>query len=177
MAGSHYPSQIAVVQKENPAGRAITKLLTTFELEPDHQRYFIRPVGREEAVMSVTCEPVKQPHISQAVMSSCHRGTGLGGDPKQSPGGVADGQRAHRTLLLPSDCEAHMPSTCHMSSQGFSTRSLGFRHNDLEKAAAAASQKPLGGCWFRPDKVGPRPLSPTCCSLRTVTSPESIWSS
>ena len=37
------------MRQENPAGRAITKLLTTFELEPDHQRYFIRPVGREEA--------------------------------------------------------------------------------------------------------------------------------
>ena len=32
--------KIAVVHKENPAGRAITKLLATFELEPDHQRYF-----------------------------------------------------------------------------------------------------------------------------------------
>ena len=42
-------SKIAVVHKENPAGRAITKLLTTFELEPDHQQFFIRPVGREEA--------------------------------------------------------------------------------------------------------------------------------
>ena len=41
--------KIAVVHKENPAGRAITKLLATFELEPDHQQYFIRPVGREEA--------------------------------------------------------------------------------------------------------------------------------
>ena len=41
--------KIAVLHKENPAGRAITKLLTSFELEPDHQRHFIRPVGREEA--------------------------------------------------------------------------------------------------------------------------------
>ena len=41
--------KIAVVRKENPAGRAITKLLTSFEMEPDQQRFFIRPVGREEA--------------------------------------------------------------------------------------------------------------------------------
>ena len=41
--------KIAVVHKENPAGRAVTKLLTTFELQPEHQQYFIRPVGREEA--------------------------------------------------------------------------------------------------------------------------------
>ena len=31
--------EIAVVHKENPAGRAITKLLTAFDLEPDHQRF------------------------------------------------------------------------------------------------------------------------------------------
>ena len=43
--------KIAVVHKENPAGRAITKLLTSFEMEPDQQRFFIRPVGREEAGM------------------------------------------------------------------------------------------------------------------------------
>ena len=36
------------------AGRAITKLLTTFQLKDDHQRYFIRPVGREEA-LPVNC--------------------------------------------------------------------------------------------------------------------------
>ena len=36
--------KIAVVHKENPAGRTITKLLTAFDLGPDHQRYFVRPV-------------------------------------------------------------------------------------------------------------------------------------
>ena len=47
--------KIAVVHKENPAGRAITKLLTAFELKPDHERYFIRPVGREEAEVNTAC--------------------------------------------------------------------------------------------------------------------------
>ena len=47
--------KIAVVHKENPAGRAITKLLTAFDLEPDHQRYFIRPVSREEAETNTAC--------------------------------------------------------------------------------------------------------------------------
>ena len=47
--------KIAVVHKENPAGRAITKLLTAFNLEPDHQRYFIRPVSREEAETNTAC--------------------------------------------------------------------------------------------------------------------------
>ena len=47
--------KIAVVHKENPAGRAITKLLTAFDLEPDHQRYFIQPVSREEAETNTAC--------------------------------------------------------------------------------------------------------------------------
>ena len=47
--------KIAVVHKENPAGRAITKLLTAFDLEPDHQRHFIRPVSREEAETNTAC--------------------------------------------------------------------------------------------------------------------------
>ena len=33
------------------------------------------------------------------------------GDPKQSPGGVADGQRAHRTLLLKASIELRAPTT------------------------------------------------------------------
>ena len=44
-----------MVHKENPAGRVITKLLTAFDLEPDHQRYFIRPVSREEAETNTAC--------------------------------------------------------------------------------------------------------------------------
>ena len=40
--------KIGVVHKDNPAGRAITKLLTSFDLQPYHKEYFIRPVGREE---------------------------------------------------------------------------------------------------------------------------------
>ena len=47
--------KIAVVHKENPAGTAITKLLTAFELKPDHRSYFIRPVGREEAETNAAC--------------------------------------------------------------------------------------------------------------------------
>ena len=43
------------MHKENPAGRAITKLLTAFDLEPDRQRYFVRPVSREEAETNTAC--------------------------------------------------------------------------------------------------------------------------
>ena len=54
------------------------------------------------------------------------------GDPKQSPGGVADDQRAHRTLLLKAPTGLRAPH---------------------QQAADAASQKPLGSCWFRPEGV------------------------
>ena len=47
--------KIAVVHKENPADRAITELLTAFDLEPDHQRYFIRPVSRKEVETNTAC--------------------------------------------------------------------------------------------------------------------------
>ena len=36
------------------------------------------------------------------------------GDPKQSPGGVADGQRAHRTLLLKAPLGLRAPTTWYM---------------------------------------------------------------
>ena len=65
--------KIAVVHKENPAGRAITKLLTTFELEPDHQRDFIRPVGSEKAETNTACTAYDlraSQDISQAVTLS-----------------------------------------------------------------------------------------------------------
>ena len=68
--------KIAVAHKENPAGRTITKLLATFEMEPDQQRYFTRPVGRKEAeanTASTACEPVKPPHTSQAAMLSSYQ--------------------------------------------------------------------------------------------------------
>ena len=38
-----------VSHKENPAGRAITKLLSSLDLNEDQQALFIRPVGKEEA--------------------------------------------------------------------------------------------------------------------------------
>ena len=49
------------------------------------------------------------------------------GDPKQSPGGVADGQRAHRTLLSkhPLGHEPPLPGTCGMKYQGSATCSSG----------------------------------------------------
>ena len=173
--------KIAVVHKENPAGRAITKLLTAFDLGPDHQRYFVRPVSREEAETNIACTDYDlRASDAASYIPGCHVvivTTGLVwdqegqthstlnthmenvdlliseeaqqdmdlksafaptvprqpffrlllGDPKQSPGGVADGQRAHRTLLLkaPLGYEPPLPGTCRMKYQGSATCSSG----------------------------------------------------
>ena len=160
--------KIAVVHKENPAGRAITKLLTAFDLEPDHQRYFIRPVSREEAETNTACTDYDlRASDAASYIPGCHVvivTTGLVweqkgqthstlnthmenvdlltseeaeqdmdlksafaptvprqpffrlllGDPKQSPGGVADGQRAHRTLLLKAPIGLRASTTWYM---------------------------------------------------------------
>ena len=49
--------KVGVVHKENPAGRAITKLLTSLDLAAEHAQLFIRPVGREEADANTACTP------------------------------------------------------------------------------------------------------------------------
>ena len=63
--------KIAAAHKENPAGRAITKLLTTFDLQPSHQQHFIRPVGLKKQRQTLpkqplTCKLAKQPHAFRA---------------------------------------------------------------------------------------------------------------
>ena len=79
----------AVVHKENPAGRAIAKLLATFELEPDHHQRFTRPVGREEAEANTasTVFDIQASHAAPVYpwqsCCYCHHGTGLG--PKDRP--------------------------------------------------------------------------------------------
>ena len=42
--------RFGVAHKENPAGRAITKLLSSLDLDEDQQTLFVRPVGKEEAI-------------------------------------------------------------------------------------------------------------------------------
>ena len=81
------------------------------------------------------------------------------GDPKQSPGGVADGQRAHRTLLLKALIGLRAPHAWHMPHEfpgvfhSLLHHGRVFGHTHLAEAADSVSHKPLGGCWFRPDKV------------------------
>ena len=218
--------KIAVVHKENPAGRAITKLLTAFDLEPDHQRYFIRPVSREEAETN-TARTTYDLRASDAAsyIPGCHvviATTGLVwdqkgqthstlnthmenvdlliseeaqqdmdlksafaptvprqpffrlllGDPKQSPGGVADGQRAHRTLLLKAPIGLRAPTTWYMPHEipgvfhMLLRQCRGFGLSDLEETANAVGHRPLGSNWFRPEKV--KATSSFACQLQST---------
>ena len=53
--------KFGVAHKENPAGRAITKLLTSLNLQADHAQLFARPVGREEADVNMPSTPYDLP--------------------------------------------------------------------------------------------------------------------
>ena len=46
-----------VVHKENPASRAFTKLLASLDLDTEHAKLFVRPVGREEAAANTASTP------------------------------------------------------------------------------------------------------------------------
>ena len=61
--------KIRVVHKENPAGRAITKLLASLDLDNEHARLFVRPVGREEAVANTASTPydLAMQHCASAI--------------------------------------------------------------------------------------------------------------
>ena len=217
--------KIAVVHKENPAGRAITKLLTAFDLEPDHQRYFIRPVSREEAETNTACTDYDlRASEAASYIPGCHVvivTTGLVwdqkgqthstlnthmenvdlliseeaqqdmdlksafaptvprqpffrlllGDPKQSPGGVADGQRAHRTLLLKAPIGLRAPTTWYMPHEIPGVFHMLLRHgrgfglSDLEETAKAAGHRP-GSSWFRLEKV--QATSSFACQLQST---------
>ena len=218
--------KIAVVHKENPAGRAITKLLAAFDLGPDHQRYFVRPVSREEAETNTACTDYDlRASDAASYIPGCHVvivTTGLVwdqkgqthstlnthmenvdlliseeaqqdmdlksafaptvprqpfcrlllGDPKQSPGGVADGQRAHRTLLLKAPLGLRAPTTwympreipgvCHMLLR----HGRGFGLGDLEETAKVVGHRQLGSSWFRPEKV--KATSPFACQSQST---------
>ena len=154
--------KIAVVHKENSAGPAITKLLTAFDLEPDHQRHFIRPVSREEAETNTACtaHDLRASDAAPCILAAMSLLSPLGSSgtkkvrltphstliwrmwtcslvkkhsrmwtsnltvPRQpffrlllipkSPGGVADGQRAHRTLLLEASIGFRAPTAWYM---------------------------------------------------------------
>ena len=94
------------------------------------------------------------------------------GDPKQSPGGVADGQRAHRTLLLKAPTGLRAPTTWYMPHEIPGVFHMLLRHgrgfglSDLEETAKVAGHRPLGSSWFRPEKV--QATSSFACQLQST---------
>ena len=146
--------KIGVVHKENPAGRAITKLLGSLALDNEQAKLFVRAVSREENMANAasTRYDIPMQYCSGAIPKAkvviattgsvweqkAHMHSALRvhmeqvdilvgeeaqqdmdlksafvpaiprqpflrllfGDPKQSPGGVADNLREHRALLL-----------------------------------------------------------------------------
>ena len=91
------------------------------------------------------------------------------GDPRQSPGGVADGQRAHRTLLLKARIGLRAPNIWYRPHefpgvfQALLHHGRGIRHTDLWVVVGSARIKSRRG-----------PLSPAC-SPHTASSPVLIW--
>ena len=94
------------------------------------------------------------------------------GDPNQSPGGVADGQRAHRTLLLKAPIGLRAPTAWYMPHEipgvfhMLLRQCRGFGLSDLEEMANAVGHRPLGSNWFRPEKV--KATSSFACQLQST---------
>ena len=199
--------KIGVVHKENPAGRAITKLLASLALDDEQAKLFVRAVGREEAAANAastrydlamqycpgaipkakvviattglvweqkahTHSPLRV-HMEQvdilvgeeaqqdmdlksAFVPAIPRQPFLRllfGDPKQSPGGVADNLREHRALLLKAPIgllAAHRWFTPHELPAVTCSLLHGCAEVPLDKlteAAGEASHGRLGHQW------------------------------
>ena len=199
--------RFGVAHKENPAGRAITKLLSSLELDDDQQALFIRPVGREEAAAntaSTTYDKVMyhcagiipgarvvvattgliweqkgQTHsplrahmesldvlISEEAQQDMDLKSAFApavprqpffrlllGDPRQSPDGVADNLREHRTLLLKAPIGLRamhkwfMPHELPAVVCRLLKESAEIPMQELTQAAQEAGNKALGSRW------------------------------
>ena len=199
--------KIGVVHKENPAGRAITKLLGSLALDNEQAKLFVRAVSREENMANAasTRYDIAMQYCSGAIPKAkvviattglvweqkAHMHSALRvhmeqvdilvreeaqqdmdlksafvpaipwqpflrllfGDPKQSPGGVADNLREHRVLLLkapigllaahrwymPHDLPAVLCNLLHSSTE--------VPLDKLTEAADEASRGCLGCQW------------------------------
>ena len=196
-----------VAHKENPAGRAITKLLSSLDLDEDQQTLFVRPVGREEAVANTastkydkvmlhctgiipgarvvvtttgliweqkgqTHSPLRAHMESLDVLISEEAQQDMDlksafvpavprqpffrillGDPRQSPGGVADNLREHRTLLLKAPIGLRamnrwlMPQELPVVACSLLKESAEIPLLELTQAAKEVSSKALGSRW------------------------------
>ena len=200
--------RFGVAHKENPAGRAITKLLSSLDLDADQQYLFVRPVGREEAVANTAstsydrlllhCKSIipgarvvvttagliwgqkgqthssLRAHVESLDVLICEEAQQdmdlksafvpavprqpffriLIGDPRQSPGGVADNLREHRTLLLkaPIGMRARhkwlMPQELPMVACSLLRESAEVPLIELTQAAKEVDSRALGSRWY-----------------------------
>ena len=200
--------RFGVAHKENPATRAITKLLSSLDLNEDQQTLFIRPVGKEEATANtastkydkamfhstglipgarvvvtttgliweqkgqahsplrahmesvdvlVSEEAQQDMDLKSAFVPAVPRQSFfriLLGDPRQSPGGVADNLREHRTLLLkaPIGLRAKnrwlMPQELPKIACSLLKESGEASLQELMQAAEEVSGKTLGSGWY-----------------------------
>lgn len=92
------------------------------------------------------------------------------GDPKQSPGGVADDQREHRTLLLKApiglraDHKWHMPHELLAVLGALMQSCQGFPQEEVLHETEEARNNQLGQQWFRPEALAAK--SSLGCSLQ-----------
>ena len=196
--------KIGVVHKENPAGRAITKLLGSLALDNEQAKLFVRAVSREEDMANAasTRYDIAMQYCSGAIPviattglvweQKAHMHSALRvhmeqvdilvgeeaqqdmdlksafvpaiprqpflrllfGDPKQSPGGVADNLREHRALLLKAPIgllAAHrwyMPHDLPVVLCNLLHSSTEVPLDMLSEAAEEASRGRLGGQWY-----------------------------
>ena len=159
--------KIAVVHKENPAGRAITKLLTAFELESDHQRYFIRLVGREEAEANTACTAYDL-RASEAApyIPGCHVvivTTGLVWDQKGQPHSTLNTHMENVDLLISEEVKSAFAPAVPRQALEWQTG------NEL---IARFSSKPPLGC--EPQIPGTCRTSSLAYSMRSFITVEAL---
>ena len=173
--------KIAVVHKENPAGRAITKLLTAFELEPDHQRYFIRPVGREEAEANTACTDYDL-RASEAApyIPGCHVvivTTGLVWDQKGQTHSTLNTHMENVDLLISEEAQQDMDLKSAFAPavprQAFFRLLLGDpKQSGRSGRRARFSSKPPLGC--EPQIPGTCRMNSLACSMRSFITVEAL---
>ena len=93
---------------ENPQPVSCIPTRQVFERKPKSKVQH-RPILSRYSTSCIACQllPLRQPSPTTLLSTAL-------GDPKQSPGGVADGQKAHRTLLLKASIGLRAPTTSYM---------------------------------------------------------------
>ena len=135
--------------KENPAGRAITKLLSSLDLNEDQQTLFIRPVGKEEANANAA---------STNYDKSMFQSTGL------IPG--ARVVTATTGLIWEQKGQAHSPLRAHMESLDVLVCEEAQQDMDLKSAfVPAVPRRPFSGYSLGIPVKAPGALRTTCESI------------